>query len=424
MNSRTSTLARRVGIVTVTTAIAVGLGACASGGTASGKTTVTFAYLWTAEGAKTVESMIEKFNDSHDDIQVVGVPTDATKQLAAMSASTGTFDVSDNFGADVKSWAAKGILEPLDGYLDAADLADFVPTAMEQMTYEGSTYSMPILLHTSQLISNTDILASAGVAPPTTTDEFYDAIDKLSVVGSDGTIERLGWGFSSEYEPLLLLGWAGGGQWDTDAGPTPDDPKIVAALTEFQNRYVNKYGADRIATLRSGFGDYLSDADPFYTGKLAMVFDGEWHASTAPVHAPNLKWDVNDIPVSSSSLAGTTSLSSSTLFIPRNAQHKKEAATFVQWMLQPQQMVEFSTAMVNLPSRLSVLGDPAYADLTNFGPFLKSLNSPNLKVLGGKPYSAEYQADLTSAFDQILLGTRTATQALADVASRAASYER
>lgn len=417
---------RRLAAATMVGALGVAIAGCSAAPEADGPTEITFAYLWTAEGAEVVESLIAEYNASQDEIEVVGVATDTTKQLAAMSASTGTFDISDHFGADVKSWASKGILAPLDDALDDAgvDIDDFVPSAMEQMEYEGSIYSVPILVHTLQLIANEALLAEAGLAAPATTSEFYDTIDALSVTGADGTIERLGWGFSAEYEPLLLLGWANGGQWDTPEGPTPDDPAIVEALTEFQDRYVTAYGADKIATFRSGFGDYLSDADPFYTEKLAMIFDGEWHASTAPAHAGDIDWGVSGIPVSESSLEGTSYLYSSTLYIPANAPHKEEAGKFLAWMLEPEQMVEFAVAMVNLPSRVSVLEDPAFADLENFGPFLQSLTSSNLNTLGGKTYSAEYQADLTSAFSEIVLGTKTAQQALEDVAERAASYDR
>lgn len=49
-----------------------------------------------------------------------------------------------NFGNGVGSWAAKGILEPLDAYMakDGFDTADFVPAALKQMANEGKTYSM------------------------------------------------------------------------------------------------------------------------------------------------------------------------------------------------------------------------------------------------------------------------------------------
>ena len=78
------------------------------------KVTVNFPYLWSGPEGDALEKVIASFNSSQTAITVKGVSSpDFQKQLASMSGSNG-FDISDNFGSTVGSWASKGILEPLD----------------------------------------------------------------------------------------------------------------------------------------------------------------------------------------------------------------------------------------------------------------------------------------------------------------------
>ncbi len=56
----------------------------------------------------------------------------------------------------------------------------------------------------------------------------------------------------------------------------------MAALDWYTKTLTDTFGADKIATFASGLGQYMSAQDPFYTGKQAMVVDGEWQAVTSP----------------------------------------------------------------------------------------------------------------------------------------------
>ncbi len=407
-------------------AASVALGGCAAAAP-SGPTTITFSYLWGGEEAKALEKIIADFNASQSDIKVVGVSSpDAQKQLTSMSSSNGSFDISDNFGNTVGSWASKGILAPLDDYLAAekVDTSAFAPASMEQMTFDGKIYALPIAVHTQQLMYNKDLLDKAGVKPPTTMDELADAVKKLTVVDGSGAITQIGLGNPSASTLFTTLGYAFGGTWDGADGktPTPDDPQNVAALDWYTKTLTDTFGADKIATFASGLGQYMSAQDPFYTGKQAMVVDGEWQAVNIPKVAPNLNWGVIDIPAATPALAGTTQVTTSTLFIPSNSKHKAEAAKFLAYMVQDKPMVDFTLALGNLPSKTALLDDPAYAEIPHFDSWLKALASPTAKSLASQPYSAQYSTDLATAFDDIVRGVTSPDKALASVAGKVSSY--
>src|SRR5690554_449358 len=163
---------RVVGAAAMAAVTVAGLAGCASGGAdADGKTEITFSYLWGGAEAEALEEIIADFNDSQDEIVVKGVSSpDQQKQLTSMSSSNGSFDISDNFGNNVGAWASKGVLAPLDEAIAAEgiDIDDFIPSAMEQMVYDGTTYALPIAIHSFQLLYNKTLLDEAGITPPTT----------------------------------------------------------------------------------------------------------------------------------------------------------------------------------------------------------------------------------------------------------------
>ena len=423
---------RSVAVLAGAAVLSLALASCSgSTNTASsgGKTTISFSYLWGGPEGAAAEKIISEFNSSQSKIVVKGVSNpDMQKQLASMSSSSGSFDVSDNFGNNVGTWASKGVLAPLDDLLKTAgaDTSDFVPSAMNQIKYNGKIYALPIAVHTMQLVYNKKLLQAAGVTPPKTTDELATAIAKLTKVDASGNITQLGLGNPDQSTSLTTLGYAFGGTWDgsstTAPTPTPAEPGNVAALKFWQDNITNKYGPAKVTKFTAGWGQYMSPQDPFYTGKVAMVIEGEWQAVSIPKNAPKLQWGVAPIPVANSSLDGTTQLTASTLFIPANSQHKAEAATFLKYMTDKQAMLEFTKALGNLPARTSLLADPTYAAIPHMSAWLESLKSPNVKSLASAPYSAQYSTDLASAFDSVSRGTAAPQQAMDKVANQAKSY--
>jgi len=402
----------------------VALGGCSSGTSTTATVTINFPYLWGGPEAQALEKVISDFNSSQNAIVVKGVSSpDFQKQLAEMSGSNG-FDVSDNFGSTVGSWAAKGILEPLDSYMkaDGYNTTDFVPTALQSNQYQGKTYAMPIAVHTLLLMYNKKLFSDAGIAgPPTTVGDLQTDIAKLTKVDSSGNLTQLGMR-SPDYTTLAYA--FGGGWYDSQGNPTPNDAGNLAALHFWVDNVVKKYGADRIKKFESGYGEYASAQNPFYTGKVAMTLDGEWQPVFIKQYAPNLDWGVASIPYpdGKSNLAGATQLTSSMFFVPKNAPHKQQAWTFLKYLVGPAAMTQFTRALGNLPARTSILGSPLYNDLPQFSVWLDSLKSPNLKIFASLPTTAQYQKDLGDEFQLIANLQDTPEAGMAKVKAKAASY--
>jgi len=416
--------ARLTALWAVMVASVVVVAGCSTGSSSGATVTINFPYLWGGPEAQALEGVVSDFNKSQSGIVVKGVSSpDFQKQLAQMSGANG-FDVSDNFGSTVGSWASKGILEPLDSYMksDGYSTSDFVPTALQSNQYQGKTFALPIAVHTLLLMYNKKLFSDAGIAaPPTTTTDLRADIAKLTKVDSSGNITQLGMR-SPDY---ITLAYAFGGKWyDSSGAPTPDDAANVAALHFWVDNVVKKYGADKIKKFESGYGEYASAQNPFYTGKVAMTLDGEWQPVFIKQYAPNLDWGVASIPypADQSNLAGATQLTSSMFFIPKNAPHKQQAWTFLKYLTGPDAMTKFTRALGNLPARTSILGSPLYNDLPQFTVWLDSLKSPNLRIFASLPSSAQYQKDLGDEFQLVANLQDTPEAGMAKVKAKAASY--
>lgn len=389
-------------------------------------TQITFSYLWDGDEAKTLEKIIADFNASQSEVVVKGVSSpDFQKQLTSMSASTPAFDISDNFGDSVGSWASKGILAPLDELLAAegVDTADFVPSAMDQMRYDGKLYALPIAIHSLMLVYNKTLLDEAGLKPPTTIDELTAAALALTKTDDSGKITQLGLGetMTGHFATNIVAAF-GGSWWDADGQPSPLADHNVDAMNWYQG-LVKQIGADKISSFAAGYGQYVSAEDPFFTGKVAMRLDGEWIGISADQVAPDLDWGVTAIPYAAPEYENATQVSSSTLFIPANSAHKEAAAKFLAYMMSPESMTTFTEQLGNLPGRTALLDNAdAYARIPHFTEFAQALKSPNAFSPSSAANAAEYTTDLGRAIESIVHDTATPEQALQDLADAAKAY--
>src|SRR5690606_23390889 len=95
----------------------------------------------------------------------------------------------------VPSYAATGVLEPLDSYIEASDynLEDYWPGLLESAMYDDSVYGLPRDIGLEVLYYNKDIFDEVGLEYPTedwTWDDLLAAAEQLTVVESSGRVSR------------------------------------------------------------------------------------------------------------------------------------------------------------------------------------------------------------------------------------------
>lgn len=235
-----------------------------------------------------------------------------------------------------------GIAEYMDGVTimndlvarDGVDTSIFYPWALDEASFDGRLLGLPYDGTSRALFYNKDHFAAAGLdpeSPPTNLEELMEYGRKLTI--SDGNrISQFGFVPWMGNSYLYTWGWSFGGEFmDRETGfVTPNDPKIVAALA-WMTDYAKEFGIDNVLGFSSSAGTDVND--PFTTGQLSMVVQGNWFVGQLATYAPELNYGICNIP-SAEGVDATTFVGGRALIIPRGIEGEKlEAAwDFVKWM--------------------------------------------------------------------------------------------
>jgi multiple sugar transport system substrate-binding protein len=396
--------------------------ASASASNAGPKVEIQFWYGWGGPEGEVMDKLVQKFNASQDHIVVKGtVEGDYSKQLTAITAGNPP-DVASNFGNATVPNGENGANTPLDDYMAKSNMTadQFVPGAVKQQQYNGKTYALPVAMHYSMLFYNKDLLAQAGYdKPPETVQQLFEYFDKLSNIDANGAIKSLA---ISPQLPVYDYAYIYGGKFvDTEKNEiTPQDPGFIQAMKQSAALWKKAGGSDKVNAFTSKLGAWLSADDPFFTGKYAMTFGGEWTGSFIKKFAPNLNYGIAPLPYDEKhpELKGAASVDTSTFYIPKGAKHPDEAWQFINWFLQPENIAEFDAGIGNLTPVIAAIDSPLFKDAAGFQPFLDGSKNPNLQSFPASPYMGVYTNEIGVAFGDVLTGKISAEQAAKQVADK------
>ncbi|WP_342751082.1 sugar ABC transporter substrate-binding protein [Termitidicoccus mucosus] len=200
-----------------------------------------------------------------------------TEKLAIAAAARDLPDAFDLDGPLVARLVDAGLLAPLDGWFDRAELEDFLPTLLKQGTIGGRLYALGAFDSAVVLYYDRELLARAGVTPPAdgegwAWDEFMAACAALQAAGIEPLAMHMDesadeW-FTYAFSPVV---WSGGGRLIDDDAPRVRgvlaDEANVRSLRAWQQVFEKKYAATDPV-----------DPNPFGNGKVALDWSGHWMA--------------------------------------------------------------------------------------------------------------------------------------------------
>jgi arabinogalactan oligomer/maltooligosaccharide transport system substrate-binding protein len=161
-------------------------------------------------------------------------------------------------------WVEAGnTIEPIDFFLEKSDRGRFIPSTMEAMTYQKTTYGLPMNFKVIAMIYNKKLLPN----PPKTSGELVATAKKLT----DANAGRFGlaYWYSNFYYHAALMNGFGGRVFDAQRNPVLNNPENVKSL-EFLMKW---FSQDGILPAEPGQALITS---LFNEGKTAMIFDGPW----------------------------------------------------------------------------------------------------------------------------------------------------
>jgi multiple sugar transport system substrate-binding protein len=231
----------------------------------------------------------------------------------------------------VPRYAADGVLENLDPYIEAAgyDLDDYWPALLESAMYEGSIYGFPRDIGLEVLYYNKDIFDEAGLDYPTdewTWDDLLAAAEQLTVVEPSGQVTRYALGMEGG-KYLLWVNQNGGSVLDDMRNPsrcTLSEPEAVEAIRFFADMMDNNH-AMRDANLSQAGGD----AAVFASGQVAMIIQNASRVSQ--FNAAGLNYDVAPAPIPSGGQRAA-SAGGAAWVMSSGSDNKDAAWTFLSWL--------------------------------------------------------------------------------------------
>lgn len=229
------------------------------------------------------------------------------------------------------SYAARGHLLPLDDLL-ADDLDRFLPTTLEQGTFDGQLYAMPLGTSSQLLFFNKRLFAEAGIEEPSADPESRMTWEELLTIAQQLTKpEESQFGFAFEnanpYQ-LLPIPLSKGAEVIGPDGLTAvgyvDGEGMVEAMTWYQELF-QTHKVSPVGTFQTGVTQEM-----FGSGNLAMFLGGTWNL-VGFEKFEDLDYGVAPHPYFADGLPVTPTGSWHIGINPRSA-HLEESKAFVEWL--------------------------------------------------------------------------------------------
>nr|BFD81976.1 sugar ABC transporter substrate-binding protein [Streptomyces sp. Xyl84] len=342
------------------------LAGCSGGsgeGGGGGRITLRFQSLaWQQESVAATRALVREWNAAHPGVRVEYVQgswDSVHDQLLTSFEGGEAPDVIHDASDDLADFAYGGYLADLTPLLSGRLRSGIPRRSWETTTFGDGVYGVPFLQEPRVLIANTRLLEESGVRIPTperpwSWEEFRQVSERLSGPGRYG----VAWPLKEPVSATLNLSLSAGGRL-FHRGP---DGRVTVRFEEADQvvpRTVHaQVGTDRSAspsTLGSGGSDTLPG---FFAGRYAMVPLGFSYRQQIRQQAPKgFRWQVLPAPAGAGGLA--QGVSPQTLSIAEDSPHKKEAAAFLDFLLQPDNMVRLALGDWMLPTGTRALADPA-----------------------------------------------------------------
>ncbi|MET8827943.1 extracellular solute-binding protein [Streptomyces sp. NPDC004610] len=342
------------------------LAGCTGGGReadADGRITLRFQSLaWQEESVTATKDLVAEWNATHPDIRVEYVQgswDSVHDQLLTSFEGGEAPDIIHDASDDLADFAYGGHLADLTDLLPARLRSDIPAHSWRTTTFGDGIYGVPFLQEPRVLIANSRRLRESGVRIPTperpwSWAEFREVAKTLSGDGGYG----VAWPLKDPVSATLNLSLSTGGQLfhrGTDGKVTIRYEPGDAVVPDTIHAQTGPDASASPTTLGSGGSDTLPG---FFGGRYAMVPLGFSYRQQIVQQAPEgFEWQVLPAPAGAEGL--TQGVSPQTLSIAEDSPYKEQAVAFLDFLLQPPNMVRLALGDWMLPTGTAALADPA-----------------------------------------------------------------
>lgn len=303
------------------------------------------------------EELIKRFEAKNPSIKVeyVGIPASGAKQKYDVSiAANDTPDVAGINMVWLSDFVAKGAVNELDPYFkdwsDKDKIASNIVEFDRGLSADKKLYYLPHTMFLDILWYRTDWVKDAGLKAPTTWDDFFTNIDKLtdiknnrygfSIRGGSGSINQL---------TSMIYAYSGITEYFTaDGKATVRDPKIAEFLSKYVALYkkntpvsdITNSNKEMNATLDTGTSAMIQHNFGSYNDHVTNLGSDKF-AGVIPPKAANGKRVV--VPVANG------------LVMFKNSKHPQEAWKFLSFLMNADSQTYWNQNIGQMPTNTDAL---------------------------------------------------------------------
>ncbi|MFW0772838.1 sugar ABC transporter substrate-binding protein [Paenarthrobacter nitroguajacolicus] len=268
---------------------------------------------------------------------------------------------------DLQQIAATGALAPLADFKVSTE--NFAEGVLSAGTYKDKVYGLAPTVNTIALFYNKDILAKAGVTPPTTWDELKDASAKLTAGDQYGLAFNANPTYEGTWQFLPVM-WSNGG--DEKKIDTKETEQALQLWTDLV-----KSGSVSSSALNWTQADVK---DQFLAGKAAMMVNGPWQIPALDKQ-PTLQYGVVKIPVREAGQTSVAPLGGEVWTVPQtgNKARQAKAAEMVACLNSDENQLAMATARNTIPSK-TTLSDKFASDNPKLATFTELIKTARART--------------------------------------------
>ncbi|MDO4274917.1 MAG: sugar ABC transporter substrate-binding protein [Eubacteriales bacterium] len=366
-------------------------------------------------GEENFDKVMEAFHDAHPEVEVEvqDMPYDQVHdKILTLSASGQMPDVIPVNSPWYLEFASNEIIIPIDEYYEKMD--DKFKTDIEGplwTEYEGAHYALPFDSGTIALFYNKQILSDAGIEPPSTWDELYDAAVKVTdpekgIYAFTGNMEtEPATCITYEVWPYMLQA----GAQLTDGNKAAFNTDAGAEGLEFYKKLLD---AKVMTPGELSAGEEEKRAN-FSAGNIAFMIEGPWGVGIQKTANPDLEFGVVPMPAGKQE---ATTASGGCMGISSNCENPQAAWTFISWLSGEEGQTQLADIGIFPPNK-SVLNSSLIQDDEYMKVFAEAYNGIAVNPDLGMPQSDQLRKEFTIQVQEFITGNKTAEEALADAAA-------
>jgi multiple sugar transport system substrate-binding protein len=347
-----------------------------------------------------VISNYEKENKNVEiDLQILPWANREEKILTALASKNGP-DAFYSIPDQLAQYVSMNILAPVNDHVDKATLEDYNESALNVVTYDGKTYGLPMLNSVMTYYYNLDLIKAAGGDPnnlPKTWDELEALGPKVKEQGK------------------FLINFSGGGTpnmsiypfiWQAGGDIISKKGEVMVNSPESEEAYEYINGLFKAGYLSK---DTATETDGgianFMAGKLAVLMYPNNFVPANRDKDLGFEWGIGPILENKEQVTyGTTG----SFVVPTSSKHQKEAAKFIEYLTNTENMSAFCKMAGYIPPRKSAAdiyeGDELMSKL------VEQAKVANAGVL--HPVGRKIGPDVQSSFQKVLLGESSPKDAI------------